>query len=130
MKSGSFELVPGFGEQGPGLGRNWESGLGELPVDVEHPEADALHVERLDGPGERLALVQERGKGIGGLSLEHLDERKDLALGGKSMIRSRRRLHRQEAYRPLETLVKAAPIAITLFPFSFSILRPEDNEES
>jgi hypothetical protein len=93
VETGGLELVPRVCKEWWRLSRDRQVGPGEQPVDVIHTEPDALHMEGFDSSGQRLALLDQRPQGLGGLGRERLNERQHAGFGRESMIRARRGLH-------------------------------------
>ena len=86
VEPGRFQRFAGLGEQMAGRIRHRDLGAAHPAVDVEHPEADALHMERLDGPGECPALVYERRQRGIRSGFERCNDPENPVPGGEAMV--------------------------------------------
>ena len=65
VEAGGFEMTAYFRKRRARLVRDIDGPSIDRPIDVEHPEPDSFHVEGPNRHGERRALGEERGRGIG-----------------------------------------------------------------
>lgn len=87
METGFFEVPPHLHECLLRSRRQRQPAFVQQAIDVVGPEADAFHVEGLDGTRERFALVKELGTGIAGwLLLNEADQFSNPRDGGLSGI--------------------------------------------
>lgn len=94
VEAGGFEVFPSVFQKGgrPCGGRRISA---KQPIDVVDAEADALHVERRDGPGQRFALGDDRASTQVTARLQHGTQLVDARLRLLTMINS----HDRGAYQ-------------------------------
>ena len=65
MEAGGFEMAAYIGKRRARFVGDIDGPSIDRPIDVEHPEPDSFHVKGPNRHGERRALGEERGRGIG-----------------------------------------------------------------
>ena len=65
METCGFEMAAYLGKRRARFVGDIDDPSIDRPIDVEHPEPDSFHVEGPNRHGERRALGEERGRGIG-----------------------------------------------------------------
>ena len=90
VEAGGFEMTPYLCKRRARLLGDIDRAAIDRPIDVEHPEPDAFHVEGPNRHGERRALGEERRRGIGRcLSLHAGDEDLQAVFRGFPVIDAR-----------------------------------------
>jgi hypothetical protein len=104
VESGSFEITSNVGELALEADGYRHAAANHQPIDVEHPEPDALHVEGGDRTRKRFGLLDERLQLASGIRRFHPGNQGfDPLLRALTMIRRR---HPHPAYQKKVGMLK------------------------